>query len=112
MEPKLRSKTALITTPTRHFVDASIAAGSLKISPEDLLNGPKTFGFFFEDMIIRDLSVYAQYLSGQIEHYRDSNGFECGAVMRLDNGKYALIEAKLGGEGFINEGRNNLLFLS
>ena len=63
-------------------------------------------------MVIRGLSVYAQYLFGQIEHYRESNGFEYGAVMRLDNGKYALIEAKLGGEGFVNEGRKSLLFLS
>ncbi len=109
--PNFRSKTSIITTPTRHFVDPSIAAGALKLSPSDLLNDPKTLGLFFEDFVIKELSIYASYLGGEIRHYRDGNGLECDAVMHLENGKYALIEIKLGGESLINEGSLNLLSL-
>lgn len=39
------------------------------------------------------------------------NSLECDAVLHLNNGKYALIEIKLGGEDLINEGINNLKLL-
>ena len=109
--PNFRSKTSIITTPTRHFIDTSIAAGALKITPSDLLNDPKTLGMFFEDFAIKELSVYSSYLGGEIRHYRDSNGLECDAVIHLENGKYALVEIKLGGESLILEGVSNLLSL-
>lgn len=106
--PNFRSKTSLISTPTRHFADTSIAANILKISPNDLLNDPNTFGLFFEDFVIKELNVYANKLSGEIRHYRDSNGLECDAVLHLDNGKYALIEIKPGGEDLVQNGIANL----
>jgi len=59
--PNLRSKTAIRTTPTRHFVDTSIAAAVLELSPADLINDLKTFGLFFEDMAVRDLGIYARW---------------------------------------------------
>ncbi len=107
----LRSKTSIITTPTRHFVDTSIAAYSLNISPDDLLNDIKTFGLFFEDFVIKELNVYSQVINGEISHYRDSTGLECDAVIHLKNGKYGLIEIKLGGEDLIKEGIKNLIKL-
>lgn len=107
----LRSKTSIITTPTRHFVDTSIAAYSLNISPDDLLNDIKTFGLFFEDFVIKELNVYSQIINGEISHYRDSTGLECDAVIHLKNGKYGLIEIKLGGENLIKEGIKNLIKL-
>ncbi len=107
----LRSKTSIITTPTRHFVDTSIAAYSLNISPNDLLNDIKTFGLFFEDFVIKELNVYSQIIDGEISHYRDSSGLECDAVIHLKNGKYGLIEIKLGGDDLINEGIKNLIKL-
>ena len=102
--PNFRSKTVIITTPTRHFVDTSIAAGILNLSPNDLLNDPKTFGLFFEDFVVKELSIYTQSLKGEIRHFRDGNGLECDAVIHLKNGKYALIEIKLGGKELIGEG--------
>ena len=102
--PNFRSKTVIITTPTRHFVDTSIAAGILNLSPDDLMNDPKTFGLFFEDFVIKELSIYTQSLKGEIRHFRDGNGLECDAVIHLKNGKYALIEIKLGGKKLIGEG--------
>lgn len=106
--PNFRSKTAIITSPTRHFVDTSIAAYSLNMTPNDLLNDPNTFGLLFEDFVVKELSIYASMYDGEIRHFRDGNGLECDAVIHLPNGEYSLIEIKLGGEGLINEGISKL----
>lgn len=106
--PNLQSKTAIRTTPTRYFIDPSIAAAALRVGPEDLINDLKTLGLLFETMCVRDLRIYAEALDGDIYHYRDSNGLECDAVVHLKNGKYGLIEIKLGGENLIEEGVKNL----
>lgn len=106
--PNLRSKTAIRTSNTRYFVDPSIAVVALGIGPNDLINDLKTFGFIFETLCVRDLRVYADSLNGNIYHYRDKDGQECDAVVHLRNGRYGLIEIKLGGETLIEEGVNNL----
>lgn len=98
----------IITSPTRHFIDTSVAAHALNMSPNDLLNDPKTFGFMFEDFAVKELSIYANKLGGEIRHFRDGNGLECDAVIHLPNGDYALIEIKLGGETLINDGIQTL----
>ncbi|MDE7136771.1 MAG: DUF4143 domain-containing protein, partial [Muribaculaceae bacterium] len=110
--PNIKSRTAIRTADTRYFVDPSIAAAALGIGPGDLMNDLKTFGFLFETLCVRDLRVYAQPLNGNIYHYRDKNGLECDAVIHLQNGNYALVEIKLGGEKLINEGASNLLRLA
>lgn len=109
--PNLRSKTAIRTSPTRYFTDPSIATGALRIGPQDLMRDLETLGLLFESMCARDLRVYAQYLDGDVYHYRDSNGLECDLVIHLRNGKYGLIEVKLGGPTLIEEGAANLLKL-
>ena len=102
--PNLRSKTAIRTSDTRYFTDPSIAAAALGLGPNDLIDDIKTMGFFFENLCIRDLRVYADALDGNIYHYRDKNGLECDAVIHLRNGSYGLIEIKLGGNKAIEEG--------
>lgn len=102
--PNLRSKTAIRTSDTRYFVDPSIATAAMGIGPEDLITDLNTMGLLFETMCIRDLRVYAEALDGSIYHFRDKNNLECDAVMHLRNGKYGLIEIKLGGEKLIGEG--------
>lgn len=109
--PKLRSKTTVRSTPTRHFVDTSIATAALGISPADLLNDLESFGLFFEDMAVRDLKIYSDLIDGEVKHYRDSSGLECDAVIHLENGKWGAIEIKLGGEKLIEDGAKNLLKL-
>ena len=109
--PNLRSKSAIRTTDTRYYVDSSIAAASLGIGPDDLLNDLKTFGLLFETMCVRDLRVFAESLGGSVYHYRDNTGLECDAVVHLRNGKYGLVEIKLGGEGAIGDGARSLLKL-
>ena len=106
--PNLRSKTAIRSSDTRYYIDPSIAAAALGIGPNDLLNDLKTFGFLFETLCIRDLRVFADALNGNVYHYRDKDGQECDAVIHLRNGKYGLIEIKLGGNRLIEEGAKNL----
>lgn len=110
--PNLKSRTAIRTTDTRYFVDPSIATAAMGIGPGDLINDLKAFGLLFETLCVRDLRVYSQPLGGSVYHYRDKNGLECDAVVHLPNGKYGLIEIKLGGDKLIDEGANSLLRLA
>lgn len=106
--PNIRSKTAIRSSNTRYFIDPSIAAAALGIGPSDLLNDLNTFGFLFETLCVRDLRVFSDALSGGVFHYRDKGEQECDAVIHLRDGRYGLIEIKLGGEALINEGAANL----
>ena len=110
--PNLRSKSAIRTSDTRYFTDPSIAVAALGLGPDDLVNDLNTFGLFFETMCIRDLRVYAEALGGSVYHFRDKNGLECDAVVHLRNGKYGLIEVKLGGDKPIAEGVETLTALA
>ena len=110
--PNIRSKAAIRTGDTRHFVDPSIGTAILGLGPKDLINDLNSFGLFFEDMAVRDLRVYAEALDGKLYHYRDSRGLECDTVLHRRNGSYALLEVKLGGEEHINEGAANMIELS
>lgn len=109
--PNIRSKTSIRSTPTRHFVDTSIACRALRIGPEDLMNDLEGFGLFFEDMAVRDLRVYSSVINGEVRHYRDNTGLECDAVIHLEDGRWAAIEVKLGGDKLIEEGAASLLRL-
>ena len=106
--PNLRSKSAIRSSDTRYYVDPSIAAAALGIGPNDLIQDLKTFGFLFETLCVRDLRVFADALGGNVYHYRDKDGQECDAVIHLRNGKYGLIEIKLGGDKLIEEGAKSL----
>jgi len=110
--PNLRSKSAIRTSDTRHFVDPSIGTASLGLGPDDLINDLDSFGLFFEDLAVRDLRVFAEALDGKLYHYRDSSGLECDTVLHRRNGTYALIEVKLGGEKLIEDGVTALKSLS
>lgn len=110
--PNLRSKAAIRTGDTRHFVDPSIGTAALGLGPQDLINDLDTFGLLFEDMVVRDLRVYAEALDGGLYHYRDSDGLECDTVLHRRNGSYALLEVKLGGEKFINDAVANMIELA
>lgn len=110
--PNLRSKTAIRTANTRYFIDPSIGTAVLGLGPKDLINDLNTMGLFFETLCVRDLRVFADALDGEVYHYRDKNGLECDAVVHLRNGKYGLVEVKLGGDKLISEGAENLITLA
>lgn len=108
--PAIRSATVIRAGKKREFVDPSIAIAVLGLTPDALQLDLKTFGFLFECLCIRDLKIYSQALGGRISYYHDRYGLEADAVLHLDNGKYALIEFKLGSRE-IEEGAAHLLQL-
>lgn len=106
--PSIRSKTSIRSTPTRHFVDTSIACRALNVGPEDLMHDLETFGLMFEDMAVRDLQIYADTIGGEVRHYRDNAGLECDAVVHLEDGRWGAIEIKLGGDDLVEVGAVSL----
>ncbi|MCQ2180398.1 MAG: DUF4143 domain-containing protein [Bacteroidales bacterium] len=110
--PNLRSKAAIQSSDTRYFVDPSIATSALSLGPKDLINDLRTFGLYFESMVVRDLRTYSDALSGDLYHYRDSSGLECDAVLHRRNGDYGLVEIKLGGKDNIEKGAETLKSLA
>lgn len=109
--PNIRSKTAIRSTPKKSLVDPSLATAILGISPKELMLDPNTYGLLFENLVDRDLSVYINAIGGTLSHYRDRYGLECDEVAHFDNGKYCLIETKIGSEKSIDEAEKHLLEL-
>ena len=105
--PAIRSASAIRRGLKREFVDPSIAVAALGLSPEALYTDLKTFGFLFECMAIRDLKAYSLPLGSSISYYHDRYDLEADAVLHLDDGRYALIEFKLGSRE-IEEGAEHL----
>ena len=107
--PNLRSKTAIRSRETRHFTDPSIGAAALGITPEGIFKDITTFGLLFESLVVHDLRVYADTIGAHVYKYRDSKRREADAVIQFNDGSWALVEVKLGGENDIQEAAGNLL---
>lgn len=105
--PSIRSKTAIRASKKRNIIDPSIAVAAMGLSPEYFNRDFKTLGFLFESLCIRDLKVYSSLLDGRISYYRDRYGLEADGVLHLNDGRYALIEFKLG-QNEIEEGAKHL----
>ncbi|WP_409199602.1 ATP-binding protein [Methanobrevibacter sp. DSM 116169] len=108
--PNIRSATSIRSGVKREFIDPSIAVALLGLSPEKLIYDLNTFGFIFENLCIRDLSVYSSSINGKISYYRDRVGLEVDCVLQLEDGRYGLIEFKLGSSE-IEKAAENLLKL-
>ncbi len=108
----LRSKSAIRSKPTLYFVDPSIAAACLGITPDGLFRDMSTFGFLFESLAIRDLRIYAESTGAKIYHYRDSRDREADAVVVWRDGEWALIEIKLCDKDDIDLAAKKLVALS
>lgn len=106
--PAIRSKTAIRSMPKRAFSDPSIAIAAMGINAEGLETQLKTFGFIFEQMCARDLRAYTPGFGNHLSYYRDRYGLEADLVLHLDDGRYALIECKLGSRE-IDNGSKHLL---
>lgn len=107
--PNLRSQTAIRTKETRHFTDPSIGAAALGITPEGIFKDITTFGFLFESLVVHDLRVYADAIGARVYKYRDSKKREADAVLQFNDGTWALIEVKLGGDADIKKAADNLV---
>ena len=108
--PAIRSKTAIRSGVKRCFCDPSIPIALLGLSPESLSMQLKTFGFIFEQMCIRDLKAYTIDLNSHVSYYHDRYDLEADIVLHLEDGRYALIECKLGSRE-IDDGAKHLLEL-
>lgn len=108
--PAIRSKTAIRSGVKRAFCDPSIAVAMLGLTPESMQTEFKTLGFIFEQLCIRDLKTYTSGLYSDVAYYNDRYGLEADVVLHLDDGRYALIECKLGSHE-IEEGAAHLLEL-
>ena len=106
--PAVRSATSIRRGKKRGFVDPSIPIAILGLSPEQLEIDLKTFGFIFECMCMRDLRAYSQSLGGKISYYHDRYDLEADGVLHLSDGRYALLEFKLGSDE-IEKGGQHLL---
>ena len=107
--PTLRSKTPLRSSPVWHLCDPSLAAAVLETNADGLLRDLNTMGYLFESLCVRDLRVFMRSLGGGVYHSRDKSGLDADAVLRLNNGRWAGVEVKLGGQARIDEGASNLL---
>ena len=105
--PAIRSATAIRAGKKREFTDPSIAVAALGLDPEFFYTDLRPFGFIFETLCIRDLKVYSQRMGGHLSYYRDRYNLEADCVLHLKDGKYALIEFKLGSSQ-IDEGAKHL----
>ena len=90
------------------LIDPPIAVASLNLSPRKLENDLNTLGFLFENLCIHDLNVYTISKRGVVSYYADRFGLEVDCVLHLRDGRYALIEFKLGSKE-IDKGAANLL---
>ena len=107
--PNIRSKTAMRTGHKKVFIDPSIAVAALNLSPESF-NTP-------EEMIYKSLpnrlEAGTPNIAGAIGlgYYHDDAGIEIDCVVHLRDGRYALIECKLGKTN-IEKGAQNLIKIS
>ena len=108
--PNIRSANTIRKSHKKEFIDPSIAVASLNLTPEKLLKDFETFGFIFENLCIRDLLVYSSSVNGEVLYYNDDSGLEADCIIYLSDGRYALIEFKLGNRE-IDKGAENLLKL-
>ena len=108
--PAIRSKTAIRSGAKRAFCDPSIAVALLGLTPESMQMQLNTFGFIFEQLCVRDLKAYTADQYATVSYYNDRYGLEADIVLHLDDGRYALIECKLG-SAEVDAGASHLLKL-
>lgn len=94
--PQIRSKTAIRNGKKHIFVDPSIGIAALGLNPDYFINDLDLFGHIFENLVLRDLLVFAGAHNARILHYTDDTGLEADAVYQMEDGRYALIEIKTG----------------
>ena len=86
--PNLRSGLRVKQSEKRHFSDPSMAAAMLNLTDKKLFSDLNTFGFLFEALVERDLSIYAQSFGGKLFHYQDYKNNEIVAVIESEDGEW------------------------
>lgn len=106
--PNIRSGSSMRATTKKEFIDPSIATAALNLTPKRLIQEPNTLGFIFETLCIRDLNIYSSKYGGKVHYFRKSDVLEVDCVLLLEDGRYALIEFKVGTRE-IDKGANHLI---
>lgn len=97
-EPALRSPVRLRTAPRRYLTDPSLAVAGMQANHQSLLEDRKTLGFVFENLVMRDLLIYAQVHDAQVQYYLDDTQLDCDVVLNFGAERWAAIEIKLGSD--------------
>ncbi len=105
----IKSKTKIMLKPKTYFADASIPATLLGLTtPEELKSNRSALEFLFENLVMKDLKVYAQALRGNLYYFCNKNGFEINAI--FENGRdWGAIQIILG-ENEIEKSARKLIF--
>lgn len=110
--PPARAKKRFATKPKRYLADPSLAVALLGMNVRSLFEDWQTFGLVFENLCVRDLTVYARALEGvsptPVRYYRDDAGLEVDVIIELTDGRWAALEIKVG-EDKVAEGERSLL---
>ena len=94
--PDIRSKTRMRMASKIIYTDPSLAIAALGVTTDRLLHDLSTYGFMFENLCLRDISVYAENIGGKVYHYRDNSNLEVDAIVELNDGSWGAFEIKLG----------------
>lgn len=112
--PPSRSPQRMRIKPKLYFADPSLAVGLLGLSPNALLNDWQTFGLIFENLVMRDLLVYAGALpnigDAAVRYYRDDSSLEVDAIIERADGSWGAFEVKLS-QDKVDDAARNLLRL-
>lgn len=106
--PSFRSRTRLKIGSKRHFADPSIAAAIVGAGEDSLIKDLQFLGFLFESLVEHDLRIYAGQYGGKLWHYQDYDNDEVDAVIELADGRFGLVEIKLGFSQVVDEAAKNL----
>lgn len=107
-KPHITSTYALRSTPVKHFVDASLAVGALRLTAEKLVADPLYLGLLFESCVVQNIRALLANSGAVFSHYRDSGGKEVDLIVELADGTWCAIEIKLG-FGQVEEAAQGLL---
>ncbi|MDR0514493.1 MAG: DUF4143 domain-containing protein [Coriobacteriaceae bacterium] len=107
-KPHISSTYALRLTPVKHFVDASLAAGALRLNISKLSSDPKYLGLLFESCVVQNFRAALANTGAVLSHYRNSAGKEVDLIVELPQGNWCAIEIKLG-FGQADEAAKNLM---
>ena len=78
------------------FLRTNVKWSIIGLSPDYFNTDFKTLGFLFESLCISDLKIYSSGMNEDVSYYHDRYGLEADAVLHIKDGRYSLIEFKLG----------------
>ena len=98
----VKSRSRVRSKPKRSFVDPSLPASLLGMTPDRMLLEMQVFGTLFEELCLRDVRVYASAMQQMPEpsvcYYGDADGLEVDIVVELADGRWGAFEVKLSAE--------------